>query len=167
MQTYALAFCRLPKTHALQRCLLTSPSITGRWGIITMAKPLWTYTVVKLESCPHQNLHSDKLYSGETRTFCRYLPVHMKLLPGKDILGCLGWDLKYIKEQETCHPSHITIVWSRNWLVAQESRFQVSVLQDIWMSESCIPGKLSGHQTISYSEEQLPHSFLLDVFHFV
>ena len=80
---------------------------------------------------------------------------------------CLGWDLKYIKEQENCQPSQIIILWSRHWLVAQESRFQVSVLQDVWMSESCIPGKLSGHQTISYSEEQLPLSLLLDLFHFV
>lgn len=46
-QAYALAFYRLPETLALQRCLLTSPSNTGLWGIITMAKPLWTYTVVK------------------------------------------------------------------------------------------------------------------------
>lgn len=88
MQIYALAFYRLPKTHALQCCLLTSPSNTGLGGIITMAKPLWTYMVVKILVMPPSeftvmHFFTCKLCSVETKMFCRYLPVLMKLLRGK------------------------------------------------------------------------------------
>lgn len=74
MQTYALAFYRLPKTHALQHCLLTSSSNTELRDIITMAKPLWTYMVVKTlvippSEFPVMHFFTDKLYSVEPELF--------------------------------------------------------------------------------------------------
>lgn len=167
MQTYALACYRLPETHALQRCLLTSPSNTGLWGIITVAKPLWTYRVVKTPVMPPSEFTVMHFFHSQI-TFCwdenslQVLTSSYEALTWERFL-CLGWDLKYIKEHDHCHPSQIVVLWTRHWLVAQESRFQVSVLQNVWMSSSCI----SGLQTIGHSEEQLPRSLLLDLFHFV
>lgn len=74
MQTYALAFYRLPETHALQCCLLTSLSNTGLWGIIPMAKPLWIYMVVKTLVMPPSEFtvmyfFTDKLYSVRPELF--------------------------------------------------------------------------------------------------
>jgi len=120
-----------------------------------MAKPLWTYMVVKTLVMPPSeftvmHFFTDKLHSVETRTFLQVLTSSYEAVTWERF-SCLGWDLKYIKEQEYCHPSQMTILWSQHWLVAQESRLQVSVLQDVWMSESCIPGKTCGHQTVSYS----------------
>lgn len=169
MQTYALAISRLPQTHALQCCLLTSSNRTLR----DHHNGQTTRVLNGHENSNHApiRVYSDAFFHWQIifcwdQNFSQVLTSSYEALTWERF-SCLGWHLKHIKEQENCHLSQIIILWSKHWLVAQESRFQVPVLQDVWMSESCIPGKLSGYQTISYSVEQLPLSLLLDLFHFV
>lgn len=104
-QTYALAFCRLPATHALQHCLLTSPSNTGCWWIIAMDKPLWTYMVVKTQvtsPLEFRAMHSftEKLYSLETKPLAGTYQSLWSSYLGKILMP----RMKYIKEQESFHP---------------------------------------------------------------